>query len=62
MNMYNIPAHKQSPHVVNTIIEIPKQTSAKYEFDPEITRLLQQCEIHLLPSLNPGIDQSEDSN
>lgn len=33
--MYNIPAHKQSPHVVNTIVEIPKQTSAKYEFDPE---------------------------
>ena len=32
----------------------------QYEFDPVITRLLQRCEIHLLPSLNPGIDQSEE--
>lgn len=35
MNLYDIPIHAESPRIVNAIIEIPKHTSAKYEFDPE---------------------------
>ena len=34
MNLYDISIHAESPRIVNTIIEIPKHTSAKYEFDP----------------------------
>lgn len=36
MNLYNINTHEQSPDVINTIIEIPRGTSAKYEYDPEL--------------------------
>ena len=36
MNLYNIPAHLQSPQRVNAVIEIPKDTNVKYEYDPEL--------------------------
>jgi inorganic pyrophosphatase len=35
MNLYDIKTHAKSPRVVNAIIEIPKHTSAKYEYDPD---------------------------
>ena len=35
-SLYNIPAHKNSPHIVYAVIEIPKGTSAKYEYDPAL--------------------------
>lgn len=34
MNLYDIPSHGNSPEIVNALIEIPKGTSAKYEYDP----------------------------
>lgn len=33
-DLYKIPAHVDSPRVVNGIVEISKHTSAKYEYDP----------------------------
>ena len=36
MNLYNIPTHKESPDKIWAVIEIPKGTSAKYEYDPEL--------------------------
>ena len=36
MNLYDIPVHDKSPDVINTIIEIPRGTSAKYEYDPKL--------------------------
>ena len=36
MNLYNIATHKQSPTIVNAIVEIPKGESAKYEYDPAL--------------------------
>ena len=35
MNLYKIPSHNLSPKIVNSIVEIPKGTSAKYEYDPK---------------------------
>lgn len=35
MKLYEIPTHKDSPRVVNAIIEIPKGSNHKYEYDPE---------------------------
>jgi inorganic pyrophosphatase len=35
MNLYDIPIHKNSPIVVNAIVEIPKGTRAKYEYDKD---------------------------
>lgn len=35
-DLYNIPVNKDSPKIVNAVIEIPKGTSAKYEYDPEL--------------------------
>lgn len=35
MNFYNLPSHKNSPNIVNAVIEIPKGTSAKYEYNPK---------------------------
>ena len=34
-DLYKIPTHVNSPRVVNGIVEIPKHTSAKYEYDPD---------------------------
>tara|TARA_R110002020_G_scaffold347796_3_gene561466 strand:- start:714 stop:1265 length:552 start_codon:yes stop_codon:yes gene_type:complete len=41
MNLYDVPIHKNSPTIINTIVEIPKGTNAKYEYHPayEIFRL-----------------------
>ena len=36
MNLYNIPVHKSSPRVVNAVIEIPKGSSVKYEYNSEL--------------------------
>ena len=37
MNLVNrIPIGKESPNVINCIIEIPKDTNAKYEYDEEL--------------------------
>lgn len=33
MNLYNFPTHKDSPRTVSAVIEIPKGTSAKYEYN-----------------------------
>lgn len=33
MNLYDIPVHPDSPNIINAIIEIPRGTSAKYEYD-----------------------------
>jgi inorganic pyrophosphatase len=35
-NLYDLPIHKASPNIVNAVIEIPKGTSAKYEYDEEL--------------------------
>ena len=35
MKLYEIPTHKDSPRVVNAIVEIPKGSNHKYEYDPE---------------------------
>lgn len=35
-NLYKIPTHHLSPVIVNAIIEIPKGTSTKYEYDPNL--------------------------
>jgi len=36
MNLYKIPGHCNTPVTVNAIVEIPKGTCAKYEYDPEL--------------------------
>ena len=36
MNLYKIPTHKNSPKIVNVIVEIPKGTSAKYEYNEKL--------------------------
>jgi inorganic pyrophosphatase len=36
MNLYKIPTHKKSPKTVNVIVEIPKGTNAKYEYDGKL--------------------------
>ena len=33
MNLYDIPTHDSSPDIINAVIEIPKGTSSKYEYD-----------------------------
>ncbi len=35
MKLYEIPTHKDSPRVVNAIVEIPKGSNHKYEYDPD---------------------------
>ena len=35
MNLYDLPINKKSPKIVNTIVEIPKGTSVKYEYEPD---------------------------
>lgn len=35
MNLYNFSIHEQSPFYVNALIEIPKGSSAKYEYHPD---------------------------
>ena len=51
MNLYNIPTHKKSPEYINAIIEIPRGTSAKYEYDKDLSvfrldRCLQSAMIY----------------
>ena len=46
MNLYNIPTHKNSPEYVNSVIEIPKGTNAKYEYDTELEMfVMDRCLI-----------------
>ncbi len=43
-NLELIETHEQSPKVVNAIVEIPKGTSAKYEYNPKLdTFQLDRC-------------------
>lgn len=51
MNLYNIPTHKNSPELINAVIEIPRGTSAKYEYDKELSifrldRCLQSAMVY----------------
>lgn len=34
-NLYSLKTHPQSPSIVDAVIEIPKGSSAKYEYDPQ---------------------------
>lgn len=34
-NLLRLPQHKQFPEIVKAVVEIPKDTNAKYEYDPE---------------------------
>lgn len=34
-NLYEIPAGKEAPEIVNVIIEVPRNSSNKYEYDKE---------------------------
>ena len=36
MSLFDIPTHRNSPRVVNAIIEIEKYSSIKYEYDKEL--------------------------
>jgi len=36
MNLYNVSTHSESPQIVNAIIEIPKNTNVKYEYNSEL--------------------------
>jgi len=36
MNLYHIAIHPDSPRIVNAVIEIPKDTNVKYEYDAEL--------------------------
>ena len=43
-NLELIETHKVSPRIVNAIVEIPKGTSAKYEYNPDLdTFQLDRC-------------------
>ena len=35
-NLYHLPLNGNSPLTVNAIIEIPKNTNVKYEYDPDL--------------------------
>ena len=35
-NLYHLPIHKLSPSIINCIIEIPKDTNVKYEYDSKL--------------------------
>jgi len=48
-NLETISLHKETPKIVNAIVEIPKGTSAKYEYDSELNIFkLKRC-------LTPGL-------
>ena len=36
MNLYDIPTNIKSPEIVNVVVEIPKGSSAKYEYDKQL--------------------------
>ena len=43
-NLETISLHKKTPKIVNAIVEIPKGTSAKYEYDSELNIFkLKRC-------------------
>ena len=35
-NLYELPVHPESPQRVNAVVEIPKDTNVKYEYDCEL--------------------------
>ena len=35
-NLEELPTHENSPHIINAVVEIPKGTSAKYEYDAKL--------------------------
>ena len=51
MNLYDIPTHENSPDIINAIVEIPRGTSAKYEYDTRygifrLDRCLQSAMVY----------------
>lgn len=45
-NLLHVPIGENFPHKINAIVEIPKDTNAKYEYDPESNLLkLDRCLI-----------------
>lgn len=46
MNLINLPIGKEFPHSVNAVIEIPKDSNSKYEYNPELgVFMLDRCLI-----------------
>lgn len=44
MNLYHIAPHHDTPNTVHAVVEIPRGTSAKYEYDPVIEAFrLDRC-------------------
>ena len=46
-NLEAISLHKKTPKIVNAIVEIPKGTSAKYEYDSELNMSHPRIKIPL---------------
>ena len=43
-NLELVEVHKDTPKIINAIVEIPKGTSAKYEYNPELDMFqLDRC-------------------
>lgn len=46
MNLIKLPIGKNAPQVVNAIVEIPKDSNAKYEYNPDLNMfVLDRCLI-----------------
>ena len=44
MNLYDIPTHADAPNQIYAVVEIPKGTSAKYEYCPVLEQFkLDRC-------------------
>lgn len=60
MNLYHLPTHNRSPKVINAIVEIPKDTNVKYEYNPDysvfaydrslISAMVYPCSYGFIPS------------
>lgn len=49
MGLYDIPIHSNSPQLINCIVEIPRGTSAKYEYNNELD--VFEYDRSLLPTM-----------
>lgn len=46
MNLIKLPIGKNFPNIVNAVVEIPKDSNAKYEYNPELNMfVLDRCLI-----------------
>lgn len=52
MNLFDVPIGSRAPEVVNTVIEIPKGSTNKYEVDPE-TGLIRLDRVLYSPLFYP---------